>query len=157
MITELSLRWIVTIAFTAVGLFCLYRCVRESTATQRIDDVLHVLMCVAMVAMAWPAAMDVARVPQIVLFGAAALWFAGVLVAGRSGHGRLALGYHAVLMAAMAWMVLVMPSAMSGATTADMPEGGEHAGMSMSGATMTTNAPQRSGRWCTRWPRCSAS
>jgi hypothetical protein len=134
-IGELGLRWIVTLAFAAAGAFCLYRCVRHGSATHRVCDVLHALMCAGMVAMAWPAAMNVARVPQIVFFAVAALWFAGMVVAGRKN--RLALGYHALMMAGMAWMVLVMPLVMSGAMTASSSGAGsgDHAGMAMGGAT----------------------
>jgi hypothetical protein len=135
-IGELGLRWIVTLAFAAAGAFCLYRCVRQGSAAHRVCDVLHALMCAGMVAMAWPAAMDVARVPQIVFFAVAALWFAGMVVAGRTN--RLALGYHALMMAGMAWMVLVMPLAMAGAMPASSGAGsgsGDHAGMAMGGAT----------------------
>jgi uncharacterized protein DUF5134 len=140
-IGELGLRWIFTLAFAAAGAFCLYRCVRHGTAAHRVCDALHALMCAAMVAMAWPAAMNVARVPQILFFAVAALWFAGMIVAGRGGSGRLSLGHHALMMAGMAWMVLVMPLAMSG--TASTPASGDHhAGMTMGGTTtMIGDAP----------------
>ncbi|MEV6871807.1 DUF5134 domain-containing protein [Amycolatopsis sp. NPDC051128] len=145
MIGELGLRWIFTLAFAAAGAFCLYRCVRHGTVAHRVCDALHALMCAAMVAMAWPAAMNVARVPQILFFAVAALWFAGMLVAGRGGSGRLSLGHHALMMAGMAWMVLVMPLAMSGTMTsapASAPASGDHAGMTMGAATtMMGDAP----------------
>lgn len=142
MISDMALRWILTVAFAAAGAFCLYRCVRQGPAAHRVSDVLHVAMCAGMIAMAWPAGMNLARVPQILLFSAAAVWFVGLLVFDvRGHHGRLSLGYHAVMLAAMAWMVLVMPAAMSGMSMVAMPAGGEHAGMSMGGGTMTMNAP----------------
>ena len=91
-----------------------------------------------MIAMAWPAGMNLARVPQILVFSAAAAWFVGLLVFDvRGRHSRLSLGCHAVMLAAMAWMVLVMPAAMTGMSTSEMPTSGEHAGMSMGGGTMT--------------------
>jgi hypothetical protein len=140
-IGEIGLRWIVTLAFAAAGAFCLYRCVRHGSAAHRVCDVLHALMCAAMVAMAWPGAMNVARIPQIVFFTVAAAWFAGLLVIGRRAAGRLSLGHHALMMAGMAWMVLVMPSAMSGTMTSESASG-EHAGMAMGGTTtMTGDAP----------------
>jgi hypothetical protein len=138
-ITEVGLRWIVTVAFAAAGAFCLYRCVRHGSAVHRVCDVLHALMCAAMVAMAWPGAMNVARIPQIVFFAVAALWFAGMLVLGRKN--RLSLGHHALMMAGMAWMVLVMPWAMSGRATSASASG-DHAGMAMGGTTtMIGDAP----------------
>lgn len=128
MITTDGLRWIVTALFVVTGAFCAYRCVRERSWPDRAGDVLHLVMCVAMVAMAWPATMSVARVPQTVFFGLAALWFLVAAFTGRAhdGHGgRRVAVYHVVMMAAMAWMVFVMPRAMSGMTgpggTMDMP------------------------------------
>jgi hypothetical protein len=116
-----GLRWIVTAVFVAAGLFCAYRCFRQGPVTSRLGDVLHVVMCAGMVTMAWPVTMSFARVPQLVLFGFAAAWFAGTTAwgAAHAGHtGRWQPGYHAVMMAAMAWMVFAMPGAMvaSGAT-----------------------------------------
>ncbi|GHF42270.1 hypothetical protein FHX82_005082 [Amycolatopsis bartoniae] len=134
MIPEPALRWIVTVAFAATGVFCLYRCLRHGSATHRVSDVLHVLMCAGMIAMAWPAGMTFARVPQVLLFSAAAVWFVGVLVLGHAGaHGRLSLGQHALMMGGMAWMVLVMPSAMAGTTMT--AASGEHAAMSGGGSS----------------------
>lgn len=139
MISQPALRWILTVAFAAAGVFCSYRCFRHGPALHRVSDALHLAMCAGMIAMAWPTAMNLARIPQILVFGFAALWFLGLLVFDvRGRHGRLSLGYHALMLAAMAWMVLVMPSAMTGTSTAGMPEGGEHAGMSMGGGAMTT-------------------
>ncbi|MFI5593218.1 DUF5134 domain-containing protein [Amycolatopsis sp. NPDC051758] len=146
MITADGLRWIVTAVFVLTGAFCAYRCLRQGTAAERTGDVLHVVMCGAMVAMAWPATMSVARWPQTVFFAVAAVWFVGVAVTGAShaDHGgRRVAVYHVVMMAAMAWMVFVMPRAMGGMTgpgaTMDMPG---HPGMAMpmSGAAGSTPA-----------------
>jgi hypothetical protein len=135
-------RWIFTLAFAAVGLFCLYRGARHGPATQRVSGVLHLALCAGMVAMAWPAATNLGRVPQIVFFAFAAVWFAGLLVVDARGpHERLSLGYHAVMPAAMVWMALAMPAATSD-VPAEMPSGDAHAGMSMGvGTTMTTGSP----------------
>ncbi|MER6795407.1 DUF5134 domain-containing protein, partial [Amycolatopsis mediterranei] len=74
MIEATGLRWILTAVFVAAGAFCAYRCFRQGTVTSRVGDVLHAAMCVAMVAMVWPATMGVAGLPQVVLFGFAAAW-----------------------------------------------------------------------------------
>ena len=143
MITEPALRWIVTVAFAATGVFCLYRCLRHGSGTHRVGDVLHVLMCAGMIAMAWPAGMTFARVPQVLLFSAAAVWFTGVLVLGSAGaHGRLSLGQHALMMGGMAWMVLVMPAAMAGMTMTPAASG-EHA--AHGGAAMQMGASSSPG------------
>ncbi|QWF85271.1 DUF5134 domain-containing protein [Amycolatopsis sp. CA-230715] len=145
MIAELGLRWILTAVFVATGAFCGYRCLRHGTPAARVSDVLHVIMCAGMVAMAWPAAMTFARIPQTVLFAAAAAWFAGALIL-RSGdhddHRGTAHAHHALMMAGMAWMVFMMPSAMSGMVMSAPEHGGEHAGMAMGdGMTMSGSAP----------------
>ncbi|MFF1613694.1 DUF5134 domain-containing protein [Amycolatopsis sp. NPDC058278] len=124
MIEATGLRWILTAVFVAAGAFCVYRCFRRKSVTGRVGDVLHAAMCLAMVAMVWPATMGVAGVPQVVLFGFAAVWFAVAAVRGAAHEGRWHPGYHAVMMLAMVWMVFAMPRAMVGsgaATTMDMP------------------------------------
>ncbi|GAA1974632.1 DUF5134 domain-containing protein [Amycolatopsis minnesotensis] len=145
MIAEIGLRWILTAVFAATGVFCAYRCVRHGTAATRVSDALHVLMCAGMVAMAWPAAMTFARIPQTVLFAAAAAWFAGALVlrgGAHRDHGSTSHAHHALMMAGMAWMVFMMPSAMSGMVMSAPEHGGEHAGMAMGdGMTMSGSAP----------------
>ncbi|MEU5262234.1 DUF5134 domain-containing protein [Amycolatopsis sp. NPDC021455] len=123
MIEANGLRWILTAVFVAAGAFCLYRCVRRGSMASRVGDVLHTAMCVAMVAMVWPATMGVAGLPQVVLFGFAAAWFAVAAVRGAQ-ESRWHPVYHAVMMLAMVWMVFAMPRAMVGsgaATTMDMP------------------------------------
>lgn len=124
MIEATGLKWILTIVFAGTGFFCVYRCVRHGPATSRFGDVLHAAMCAGMVAMVWPATMSFARLPQLLLFGFAAAWFAVATARGAARGDRWHPGYHAVMMAAMAWMVFAMPRAMVGsgaATTMDMP------------------------------------
>lgn len=138
MITDPGLRWILTLVFTLAAASCLYRCVRRAQFTGSVSEVLHTLMCAGMVSMAWPATMSFARLPQIILFAAAAVWFA---VTAR-GHGWFAWTHHTLMMAGMAWMVFAMPLAMSGMTTT--MTGGEHAAMGHAGmdhARMAMNGP----------------
>lgn len=66
-------------------------------------------MCAAMVVMAWPVGMKLPIPGPMVFFLAAAVWF--VLVAGHAfsaDAGRLTNGYHAIMMAAVAWLYAVM-------------------------------------------------
>ena len=59
--------------------------------------------------MAWPVGMELPTLGPMVFFLAAAVWF--VLVAAHvfSGNGdRLTNGYHAIMMAAVAWLYAVM-------------------------------------------------
>lgn len=137
MIAATGLRWVVTVVFVAAGVFCLYRCVRHGPVLNRVNDLLHVLMCAAMIAMAWPVGMGFARAPQIVLFVIAAVWFTGMLVVGRHRHA----GHHAVMMAAMAGMVFAMPLAAGGGIAAAGEAGGEHAAHMASGGLSGAQLP----------------
>ncbi|GAB3448213.1 hypothetical protein GCM10027436_41020 [Actinophytocola sediminis] len=65
-----------------------------------------------------------------------------MLVFGASGHGgRWSLGQHALMMAGMAWMLLIMPTLMTTMTVRDSASGDGHGGHGGDGATMTMNAP----------------
>jgi hypothetical protein len=74
--------------------------------------------------MPWPVAADVPTIVTILVFSAAALWFVGLAnLAPESGgpavhrEHRVTLGYHAVMMAAMAWMAVAMSNAHTAAGT----------------------------------------
>nr|WP_269151194.1 DUF5134 domain-containing protein [Spelaeicoccus albus] len=77
----------------------------------------HLLMAIAMIAMAWPSGMGVPAGPQVVVFGLAAVWLVvQALLARRpwmkGAHGThqhpIALWYHAFMMGAMVLMVVMM-------------------------------------------------
>ncbi|HEY0817044.1 MAG TPA: DUF5134 domain-containing protein, partial [Pseudonocardia sp.] len=140
MIHEPVLRWIFTFAVAAAGALYLYRGTREGAATHRVTGVLHLITCAGMIAMAWPAAMNLGRMPQILLYGFAAAWFAGLLAFDVGGRRNASLAYHAAMPSAMMWMVLVMPTVMRGGfPTARVAT--EHTGMAVHNAAMTTSAP----------------
>lgn len=67
-------------------------------------------MCAAMVAMAWPVGMELPTLGPMVFFLAAAVWF--VLVAAHVFFGNadrlLTNGYHAIMMATVAWLYAAM-------------------------------------------------
>lgn len=97
----------------------------------RLVELSHLLMSVAMVAMAWGAGTGgPARTLQIVVFGGFGVWFLRLAVLGRggSGHGRLPDIDHAVTAAAMVWMVAAMPVIMGMSMTASGGGAGGHAG-----------------------------
>ncbi|TCP42629.1 uncharacterized protein DUF5134 [Tamaricihabitans halophyticus] len=122
MIDAPVLRWLLTLVFAATTLW--YARVLVLPAARlavRVDAAWHMLMSIAMVAMAWPWGMSLPTVPQTVLFGVASVWFIGRIAFHRGGDhaGTLAASrsagvHHAAMMAAMAWMVASMPSLMSG-------------------------------------------
>lgn len=142
MIADIWLRLLVTGLFLLSAVQCVYAItVREDRSrADQVSRVLHLLMAVAMLVMAWPAGMSVPNRPPLVFFLLATGWFA-VLLLTRAGH-RVADGYHAVMMLAMAWMYAVMdggvlPGQCAG-TAADIPESVH----SMHGMHMSGPAPQ---------------
>lgn len=110
MIHGVLLRWAVT------GLFALgaVECALPILARRRpwpmvVSHGLHVLMAVAMAAMAWPWSMRAPATALAVLFLLAAVWFATMpLVAARTPGQRRSTGYHALMMLATAWMYAAM-------------------------------------------------
>ncbi|OZD10397.1 DUF5134 domain-containing protein [Rhodococcus sp. 05-2256-B2] len=124
MIADASLRWICTALFTFAAGWCLFRVVSASASSVRIGHGLHLSMCTAMIAMAWPWGDSVPLLPQGVFFSAATVWFTvsafGIRsatknsIAGASAHGSMTNIYHAVMMAAMVWMLAVMAGGVPG-------------------------------------------
>lgn len=110
MIGDLALRWTVTVLFAASFAGHLYGLVAQRERwICTIERLLHIVMCAAMVVMAWPVGMGLPTLGPMAFFLAAVVWF--VLVAAHvfSGDdGRLINGYHAIMMAAVAWLYAVM-------------------------------------------------
>ncbi|MUL79505.1 DUF5134 domain-containing protein [Mycolicibacterium sp. CBMA 226] len=149
MIADIWLRSLVTALFLVSASQCIYALVtarQDRTLANQISRLLHLVMAVAMLVMAWPAGMAVPNRPPMVFFLLAAGWFAVLLVL-RTGH-RVADGYHAVMMLAMAWMYAVMdgqvvPGQCAG-TAADAPQPSSSMpsmpGMDMSGPAAHSGA-----------------
>ncbi|MFJ3895390.1 DUF5134 domain-containing protein [Streptomyces sp. NPDC090083] len=139
MIAASGLRWIFTLVFALTAAHGSLRGVRPGAVLpDRVDHALHAVMGLSMIAMVWPWGMDVPALPQVLVFTAGAVWFV-VSVPFRADGGfrpRKLLGtlLHAVMMAAMAWMVAVMDS---GGMAAGHGGGSGHsmAGMDMSGGS----------------------
>lgn len=107
MIQDLTLRWVVTALFVAGAAESLRTLLmRRHPATVAVGFALHVIMAVAMAVMAWPRGADLPTRAPMVFFLFAAVWF--VAVAVRSGEGRAANAYHALMMLAMSWMYAAM-------------------------------------------------
>lgn len=140
MIAASGLRWILSLMFAVPVLYGVWRMVLPTTGlAERADHLLHAAMGVLMIAMAWPWGMDLAALPQVVLFSVGGLWFlaaAPFRTGGRTWNQavRAALP-HALMMGAMAWMVAAMAS--SGAMSGHTEAAGAHdmAGMDMSGGS----------------------
>jgi hypothetical protein len=122
-----SLQWVLTAAFSAAALFHLVRCARPVGAGRppadrhRTSEALHLVMCVAMIAMLWPWGARVPAAAWIGTFTVSAGWFVTRTV--RSAGRRWVPAFFATSAAAMIWM---------GAAPAHAsPGGGQHHGMAM--------------------------
>jgi hypothetical protein len=121
----------------------------QTRPVDRVNDAAHVLMSVEMIAMVWSMAVPDPLGLQLVVFGVAAAWFALQATAvplGRAAllpaygpaavmdtacqhgqahrHGtppRTQCAHHAVLLAAMVWMLVVSRPGAGSATMAAMP------------------------------------
>lgn len=113
MISDLTLRWIVTALFGfSIATYSYTLVAQRCRWTTTITHLLHVVMSAAMILMAWRAAIEFPRFGPIAFFVLAGVWF--VCVAGRAARGRMINYYYAVAMAAMAWMYAVMTGTLPG-------------------------------------------
>ena len=107
MITSLGLRWGLTALFAVcVGLYT-RQAIGAGGWQSRLGWSLHVLMAIAMIAMAWPLGMSVPMLLYVLVFTAAALYF---VYLGLFGPHLNHAFYHAVMMGAMVVMAVVMQS-----------------------------------------------
>jgi Domain of unknown function (DUF5134) len=107
MIQDVFGRWIVTALFAASAAECLFAIATgRRTWTQDVGHLLHFIMAVAMVVMAWPGGATLPTTGPMVFFLLATVWFVALGFTG-VGH-RIVNGYHALMMSAMAWMYAVM-------------------------------------------------
>jgi hypothetical protein len=110
MIDDLRLRLVITAVFSISIAVCLYVLVAQRDRWKStVSNLLHLVMSVAMIVMAWSGGMDLPRTEPAVFFLLAAIWFLGLVATIPSGiRERLTNGYHAVMMTGMAWMFAVM-------------------------------------------------
>ncbi|MGK2379538.1 DUF5134 domain-containing protein [Gordonia tangerina] len=142
-IADLTVRWIVTLLMAAaISEYVLSLVTHRLRWPGVIGHLLHIVMAAAMIAMAWPFGMDLPTTGPMVFFLGAGMWFvvAAIVFADTTAE-RAAHGYHAVMMAAMAWMYAVMHgdllpgSASNVDTDAHMMSGHDMTGMDMAGTT----------------------
>ena len=110
MINDLVLRLVVTAVFcVAIAGYSYLLVAQHGRLSGTVNYLLHLVMLIAMVVMAWSARTNIPAAALTVFFLIAGIWFLGVLAALASGiRERLANGYHAVMMAATALMFAVM-------------------------------------------------
>lgn len=125
MIESMTARWLLTAVLIAAVM-----CAGLVRKPDRPAAAFCAVMCSAMIVMAWRTESAVATWVQVAGFGCAALWF---MLAGRPGSGRFGRPapadlHHALMAAAMIWMLTVL----SGGTPmrSTMPGHGGMAGMS---------------------------
>ncbi|NMO91334.1 DUF5134 domain-containing protein [Actinomycetospora sp. TBRC 11914] len=131
-----TLSWTFTVVFTLTGVYSLVRLTELASGMDRtgsrLTELSHLLMALAMIAMAWgwtgePAAAT--GVLQILVFGLFGIWALARLTVPEGGHSRATEGYHLVANAAMVWMVAAMPLIMPSAPSAPVATHHEMAGM----------------------------
>ena len=134
MIADLTLRWVVTILFVIAAAECLSTLVVGNRRPANVvSQLLHVVMAVAMAVMAWPWGAALPTVAPMVFFLLATVWFVVVTVSPICAGHRIAGGYHALMMLAMAWMYAVMNGRLlpgQASYTADIARSGSSAGTS---------------------------
>lgn len=102
------------------------------TRTDRALRGAHLTMCLWMAAMPWPAMMRVPSVLTLLVFSALALGIVAVVMFGPSRatrHSTPWLGYHAAMMATMAWTAALMAAAPMSTGSHDHAGAGPAAGL----------------------------
>jgi hypothetical protein len=146
MVADPTAAWLLTALFAATAAAYLYGALGRGRVWDvrcAVDDVLHVLMAVAMVVMVWPWGMRVPAMVYVLVFTAAALWFVSralfpaATTPARHGSPRAAW-YHAAMMGSMVFMAAVMSVAMDPTAVGAQPAAADAAmaGMDMSGLGM---------------------
>lgn len=128
-----ALRLGLAVAYFAAGAFCLRRVVRASGAGERLGYGTHALMALSMATTAlfkpwWPDW-------QMVVFAVAGGWYAvratgtslAVAAVARAPGLRVRCAHHAVVMAAMVWMLYATVSAPPASATGGMAAPGVRA------------------------------
>lgn len=106
-----------TVVFVGLAGYAAIGLVRARRGDDMVAQGCHLLMAVAMAFMLWPLWSLVPVVPATGVFAAMTVWFGVHALRAHTGDGRLAHAAHAVMSAAMVWMVVAM---------ADMPIEGGH-------------------------------
>jgi Domain of unknown function (DUF5134) len=114
-----SLAVVFTVLFGATAVYYLLRCTTlwsgHLPGQDRAVELAHLLMSLAMIAMAWAWGGPVTRWLLVAVFGLFAAVFlaravaSGAAVMPTDRRTRMMFGYHALVMAAMTWMVAALP------------------------------------------------
>jgi hypothetical protein len=114
MIESVTARWLLTAVFAAAALGTAIQWRSSAGQARRPDQpaaAFCLVMCTALIAMTWWLEPSAITWVQVAGFGCAALWFG---LADLAGSTRIRLGLpallHALMAAAMIWMLTVMPA-----------------------------------------------
>jgi hypothetical protein len=109
-------RWLLTavLASSRAGLTAGPGRAGTARAAARVSEVFHALMCTALIAMTWRSEPIAPVWSLTALFGCAVIWFGLAGPGGVAGFRarRLPGLHHALMAAAMIWMITAMPAAM---------------------------------------------
>ena len=141
--------------FLAAGtIFCLTKAMRGRTWLPRWNYGIHALMALGMLGMVWHG-VDLPLLPQLLLFGVASFWFllqavsrAEFSLLCHTRSGRIGCFYHAGMLAAMVFMLLLPHSVALQETSTvavNHAASGSHAGHALSSAV--TSGPAVSALW----------
>lgn len=151
MIASPPLAWLLTVAFVLTGGYALVRCsatVAGPLPTERrTAELAHLVMSVSMVVMIWSWFSTAGLVVQVVLFALFTAYFTTRAVRGWRGAAHACAGgaAHAMMAAAMVWMLVAMPLVMAMPVSASGGEGG-HAGHAGHGGASSGDAMAAGGR-----------
>lgn len=107
MISDLALRWVVTLLFLFSAAVCISAIAKNRHSRENlISHSVHTIMALAMAVMAWPRGAELPTRAPMIFFLIAAVWFA-VLTPRTVGH-RAANTYHTLMTLAMSWMYAAM-------------------------------------------------
>lgn len=125
-----AITWSLTAVLLLSGSYHVLQAARSHRFTDQINKSLHALMSLLMAAMLWNL-MPSTMLAQIVVLGAAALWFAIQAIARPEfktlcggSQGRLKCLYHSLTMTGAALMVTMMAGPGSSASPGTVPAGG---------------------------------
>lgn len=119
MLSDPVLQWVLTLTFSATAAYSALRLVNDRKPLLVVGDSLHLVMSLAMIAMCWPWWAVIPTLPQLLAFIAGTMWFVLVTVlqaqrritrSSLGGHSAWHQVAHAIMMLAMVWMILAMPS-----------------------------------------------
>jgi hypothetical protein len=113
----MAARLALSAVFSAVGLWHLLRCLRRFVpfvggGVERVNDLVHLLMSVEMVAMTWGGPLRDRWDVQLTVFAVVTGWFAVQAIGALPVQFvRSTCAQHAIVAAIMTWMIAAMPVA----------------------------------------------